>query len=755
MLVYELHNYVYNADDFHSKRDEIYVVQREMDTNGDVELWSDIPQELGVALERDFPQVESMVRVNSRHGIVKRGDKVFHQSIAFVDEGYFDLFDFPVKWGDPTTFIEEGIVLSAPVSEKYFGEKNPIGETITIRFNEEGKELVTNFVVKAVLEKMPTKASYYNDILIPYQRLKIFGKEDRNWTNLANPIFIQVKEEAALASIKEMETSYLDIINKANDQWNMTGIYFQSFTSIMVSSTMVRNAPFNDFMREGIILVSTIGFFLLLMACFNYLNIALASASTRLKEISVRKVMGGSRQQIITQFILEHFIICFVAFGVGILLAFQLFLPWFNNMVGHELLQLSYLSNPTIWLFSLMLLVFIVLLSAGYPAFYISKQQPVAILKKEFRLGGKSGFQKFLIGAQLFLSVLTIYATYSGLALNHEIRNKDWGYNQNSVGVIQLENSEDFLAFKNDLQANKDILEVTGSQHALGRGTETLKAQHAGKEYEVQGITVAANYLSLLEVPLLEGRFFDAQKETDKTTSVMVNESFLRMMDWEQASGQSIKIADLRYQIIGAVKDVHQNDFMKKVQPLVFKMGLSENFNYLSIRTQPGMAVSTIKSINTNWSKFYPNIPYTYFFQDNAFFLYFRIFDQGASILYGAALMTLLICTIGLFGLAMLLLNRKMKEISIRKVLGASKLQIVKLIQRDFFIPLFVALIIALPIGHYAMLSMKMEFAPTVFVGVLPFVFTIGSIFLMVVLSLSKHIYTAIQSDPSQFLRDE
>ena len=440
MLVYELHNHVYNADDFHSKRDEIYVVQREMDTNGDVELWSDLPQELGVALERDFQQVESMVRVNSKRGTVKLGDKVFHQSISFVDEDYFDLFDFPVKWGDPTTFIEaEGIVLSTPVAEKFFGEKNPIGETISVRFNEEGKELQTHFIVKAVLDKTPSNASYSNSMLVPYQRLKIFGTVERNWTSLANPIFIQVKEEAALASIKNAESNYLEIINKTNEQWNMVGVYFQPFGTIMENSFIVHNAPFRGFVKEGVPFLSAIGLFLLLMACFNYLNIALASASTRLKEISVRKVMGGSRWQIITQFIIENLIICSLAFGLGILLAHQVFLPWFNDLMGNNnVLKLSYLSNPIIWLFSLSLLVLVVLLSAGYPAFYISKQQPVAILKKEFRLGGKSGFQKCLIGAQLFLSVLTIFATYSGLYLNHQTRNKDWGYNQNGVGVIQL-----------------------------------------------------------------------------------------------------------------------------------------------------------------------------------------------------------------------------------------------------------------------------------------------------------------------------
>jgi len=757
MLVYELQNHIYNADAFHSNRDEIYVVQREMDLNGDISVWNDVPQELGVALKNDFHQIKTMVRVNNRRGIIKYDDKVFNQGIAFVDDAYYDLFDFPVKWGEPTTFTDaESIVLSDYVSQKYFGDQNPIGEVLTILFTENGEEIAIPFTVKGVLENPPNNASYFDDILVPFDRQKIFGTTEAEWTQLSNPTFIQVKNEKALASIKELESKYLAIINEANDQWKMVSIYFQPFGTIMETGYKVRNNRFNGFVAEGILMISAIGFFLLLMACFNYLNIALAAAATRLKEISVRKVLGSTRRQIIIQFLTEHFLICFGALLLGIFLAHQVFLPWFNNsMGGGDNLSLTYLTNPTIWLFSIGLLIFVILASAGYPAFYISKYQPVAIMKKEFRVGSKSGFQKCLIGGQLFLSVLTIYTAYGGLYLNEQIRNKDWGYNQNGVGIIQLEDSKDFEVFKQEIATHPNIIAVTGSQEVIGRGVQTLKTQVTGKEYEVEGMTVAANYLSVLEVPLIAGRYFDAQKETDKTEAILVNESFSKMMNWKNAVGKSIKLANQPFQIIGEVKDVHQNDFIKKVPPMVFKTGESDQFSYVSIRAQSGMAVSTIQALNTNWKKLYPNAPYSYFFQDNAFWSYFNLFEQIAAILSGAAFMTLWICIIGLFGLAMLLTNRKMKEISIRKILGANKLQIIHLVQKDFFIPLVIALIFALPLAYSIMQSLKNQFASSISISIVPALLTIGSIVLMVLFSLSKHIYTALHSEPSDFLRDE
>ena len=184
-------------------------------------------------------------------------------------------------------------------------------------------------------------------------------------------------------------------------------------------------------------------------------------------------------------------------------------------------------------------------------------------------------------------------------------------------------------------------------------------------------------------------------------------------------------------------------------------MGTDDQFSTISIRAQTGMAVSVAKSLETNWEKFYPNSPYNYSFQDQAFWLYFKILDQTNNLLLGACFLTILVSIIGIFGLAMLLLSRKMKEISVRKVLGANRFQIAYLVQKDFLIPLVVALILALPFGYFFADLLRNEMIPEMAIPILPFVFTIGGVLIVVLVSLSKHIYTAIRTDPSQFLRDE
>ena len=758
MVVYEFINFNFNYDAFHSQRDSIYVVQREMDVNGDKSIWNDVPQGLGPALQKDFPQITEVVRINRRSGVMQYDDKVFNEGIAFVDDGYYTLFDFPVKWGNPATFSDkEGIVLSWSTAEKYFGSVNPVGETLTIRFKEKDQPYEANFIVKGVMDEPPSNGSFYNHILVPFQQQAMFGVVNEDWVRFSNPTFIQVKEEAGIADILASEQKYIDQFNQANSQMNMVRLICQPLNGVIFKSFDFRNNTFDGTLPLGLMLLGLLGFFLILMACFNYLNIALASAVSRLKEISVRKVMGGTRRQIIYQFLFENFLICTAALLLGIGLAHVFFLPWFNNEVIKvpEVLQLTYASDPKIWLFSLAILLLVIIGSAGYPALYISKFQPVAILKKEFKVGSKSRFQKALVGGQLFMTIITVFCMYAGLSLQQSIMDKSWGYNQNDIAIINLKDGKDFKAFKSNIQSHPDIIEIAGSQEVIGRRLQAWEVNHAGESYDVQGLTVAANYFQTLEIPLVTGRFFDELTETDQTESVIINESFRKLLNWEEAIGQRITIDGQSYRIVGETKDIYQRNFVEKIQPLVFKMGSVDHFSKVSIRAHPGKTVSLVKTLKSNWEEFYPNDPYSYHYQDRAFWFYHKIWQQGADILSSAALITFIVSMVGIFGLALLLLSRKMKEISVRKVLGANQLQIAQLIQKDFFMPLVIATVLALPIGHWMMTGLRDLYAPNMPISSTPYLLTVGSVLLMLLLSLGKHMYTAIQTDPSQFLRDE
>jgi len=757
LVVFQFVDFMYGMDDFHTKRDEIYVVQRIMQQNGEQITWNDVPLPLGKALADNFPQLENMVRIEHSGGVVEYKDKVISQWVSFVDEGYFELLDFPIKWGNVADFSDpEGLVLSKETAEKYFGSNNPIGEALSIQFNEKGKEIVERFIVKGVLDKRPKNASFSCAIMIPYQRQKVLLEKMEDWTTTTSITFVQAKTPQLLAEVKAKTAPYLKIINDANEDWNMVGLHFQPFKHIQFNNIGVRNPQFGYTDIAAIYFLISVACILLLLVCFNYINITLATTTTRLKEISVRKVMGSTRQQIIWQFLTENILICFISLVIGILLAHSLFFPWFNSNLGDMNLQLSFLEQPNLWLFVVVLTLITAIGGAGYPALYISKFQPNALLKKEFKIGTKNGFRKVLISIQLIITTITVFSSFAVLLDSKEQQQRDWGYNQKDLAIISLENGSDFDKFKKEIQSHPNVLAVTGSREQLGVNLKPLKVEVNGEEYDVQTMKIDEHYLNTFEMTLLDGRNFDKKLKADPEQSVLVNEQFRKIMNWEQAEGRNFKIGSKMYQVIGEVKDFRLEDFYFKIKPMVLQMATQEDLKYVTIRGKSGTIEATAKALESNWKKIYPHSPYNFSFQDGVFFWFFEKFRQTNSMLSATAFMTILISIIGFFGLAMLLLNRKMKEISIRKVLGANFFEISHLINKEFFLPLLFSILIGLPLAYFFIKGLlNSVLSPDSIIGILPFFLTIGTICLMVMISLAKHIYTAAVSNPSQFLKDE
>lgn len=755
LTVFQFIDIMYHLDTFHENLEKIYVVQREVDFNGNITLWGNTPEPIGPALANDFPQIEQVVRVSFRNGVVRKGENIFNEFVSFVDPAYYDMFDFPVKWGNPAAFkSREGVVIAETIAEKYFGSRNPIGEEMDFRFNIDGVEQLKTLTVKGVLAKPPANISFHHQIQIPFDQLLSFFDKKEDWTRMTGITFLQLGNPEDIQTIKASEDKYLNLINEKNEDWELAGLHFQLLKTAPQTGYQVQYNTFHTARPVGLYMLSFIAGALLILVCFNYINISLASASTRLKEISVRKVLGSERKQIIIQFLSESLLICLLSLLIGIGLAHYFFLPWFENIAQLDL-PLDFLANMRIWGFTFILLIIIAIGGAGYPAFYISKFQPVAILKNQIKLSTKSFFRKFLIGTQLFLTLITLFATFVFIMASQELKKKDWGYNQNDLLVVQLENGADFASFKNEIVTNPNILEIAGSREHIGRVRRQIDLKIDETEFSSQGLTVGADYLSTLEIPLIDGRNFRANQETDQTQSLLVNETFRKKMGWEQATGKIVEIDNQPVTVIGEIRDVYHRDFFEEIQPIALQLGSEEAFRFVTVRTIPGATETIAQELESTWKEFYPNAPFNYFFQDSVFDNYFSGFTQVNSILFAASFMTILICIIGLFGLAMLLLTRKMKELSIRKVLGASSFNISMIINKEFLFPLGFAIIIGLPVSFLLMRLILSQISPEYVIGLLPFIFTVGSVLLMIGISVSKHIYTATASSPAKFLKDE
>lgn len=756
LVVFRFVDWSFNTDYFHENRDEIYVIERNVNENGNVSLWGGAPEPLGAALKSDFPQVTNFTRTKDDGGIFQFEERVFSDWVTFVDGSFYEMFDFPVKYGNESEFdAPDGIVLTERAAEKYFGDTNPVGKELSIRFNRGEDEQTELFTVKGVFEKIPSGASFFFNALIPYERQLSLGKTDFNdWTGRTSKIFIQIPDKTAVNSIESDAEKYLTQINAGNESRKTESFNFQPLKRITMHAFDVRNSGFFTTHIAGFYMLGMIAVSLLLLVCFNYMNIAIASASTRMKEISVRKVIGGSRQQIIMQFLTENLIICVLAMLLGVLLARSFFLPWFASM-GDIDLTLNFADSPQLWLTILGLVLITALGGAGYPALYISKLQPVSIFKNKMKLGGKNRFRKFLLGVQFFLTFITIFSVIAVLFETKEIRERSWGYNFENILNLDLKHGGDYEQIRNELLKHKDVLEITGSTEATGGWQSKLNIKVEGKELTVEGLTVDANYPELFGLKITEGRSFDKNKELDKSQSVLVNTVFRKQMGWESAVNKTIQISEQNYYVIGELPDYHYEAFDQDIKPLVVRQGKPVDFRYVAIRTASGEMTESAKAFKTVWQKMYPTLPYNYYFQDGIFDGYFRGYEQLTKILSATSLMTVIICSMGLFGLAMLLLMRRMKEVSIRKILGASMSHLSWRINKEFFVTIIISSALAAPVGWFLINSLLNLVAPGTTLGVLPFILTVIALITLTLISISKHIYSLSVSDPTRFLREE
>lgn len=757
LVVFTFVDWSFNTDSMHSLRDEIYVVERWVDQDGHVSLWGNSPEGIGPALKADFPQVANAVRVKHDNGIMKKGDQVFNEQITFVDSSFYELFDFPVKYGQVEDFMDpDGIVLIENIAEKYFGYKDPTGETISIRFKTDEKEVTAVFTVKGVLANRFNGATFFVNSLLPYQKQAILGKTDfEDWGETANITFLHLPNAEDLETIQAGVAPYTALANKADKKWTLNGFNFQPLKHITLHSFQVNYSMFFTTHIAGFIMLGLIALSLLTLVCFNYMNIAIASASTRLKEISVRKVIGGSRKQVIVQFLTENLVVCLLAIVLGIFLAQTIFLPWFNDF-GQIEFEFGFFENPRLWMMIFGLVIVAALGGAGYPALYISRLDPNHIFKQKTNLGSKNRFRKILLGVQFFLTFITLFSAIAFLIEAEAIRSKSWGYRNDNIVNLSLQKGGDYSQLSQRFLQEKDVLDVTGSAHPLGKWHQRLNIEVADKTHSLEGMVVEHNYLDVMGIELLDGRTFDPNKELDQENALIVNEAFRKRMNWKEAVGEEVKIDEEVYHVIGEVRNFYFDTFDEQIKPMVIRNGQPADFKYLAIRTTPNELESMTKSGAVIWQQQYPDLPYDYFFQDAVFDQYFMAYHQVSSLLKATSILTIIISGMGLFGLAMLLLARRMKEISIRKVLGADMTGLSWEINREFFITIFIASILAAPVGSFLMSSLLGQVnAEPVSFGPFPYIMAVVALVIMTLVSISRHIYRLAISDPTKYLRDE
>lgn len=745
-------------DDFHADPDRLFMVEHTVrDADGQAQAWATSPLPLAPAALDAIPQVEEAVRITYQRGVVQVGGNVFSQRLQFVDPAFLEVLNYPLAQGEPQALRDPNtIIIGDAVATRFFGQDNPMGQTMVIRV---GSSEPLPFVVGGVLEPAPIHSSFSASFLVPIaQQERLLGTEMTQWTEQADATFLQLRQSVDVEAVTAQLQQYVAVRNAADERQVVEAFGLTNIRDISVRSFDVRDSIAGGSHPAGTLAMVLIGAFILLLACFNYVNIAIGASTRRLKEIGVRKVMGSSKGQLVRQFLMENIVVCVLALVGGMALAEWFLVPGLAELTDapYRLTMSTFFADPMLWGFFVIVLGLTGIGAGLYPAFYISSFQPIAILKGKQRLGGRTRFTNALLSFQFVLSFLTL-AMGIVVAQNGAYQaSRDWGYNQDQTLVLPINSPEQYTPLMQELQQHTGITSIAGARHHIGLASQQNTIGVEGENYPVTEFLVGSGYLETMQLGLNQGRLLAESRSTDAEQAVLVNETLVARHGWQDPVGQQIIVEGQPMTVVGVLDDFHYASFMTKIDPTVIRLAEETDFRYIVMQARAGQVNAVAQHMQRVWRAQVPDAPYRGFFQDQVFASFSRSNNALTVIFSVAGIFALLIACMGLFGVVALHIAKRMKDLSIHKVLGATVRNILYLVNKPFVWILGIALVLAGPLSYFlmdALLGSAYEYY--IDLTPAPFVLTGLVLVLTAVLTVGMLVYKAATANPIVALRDE
>ncbi len=749
-------------DRFHKNVNNIYRVVSKSDQQGHEQEINTTGLLQGPRFTQNVPGIKSFVRVKDGIEDMKKGTEVEPQSVLYVDSNFFSIFTFPLLEGDHKTCLTEphSIILSEDAAKKYFATGDAVGKVMMVK---EDSTFVP-YKVTAVAQRCPQNSSIQFDVLLPFKESAEDANNTANWFSSFLTTYVVLNDKANLQTvenqmqafyIKDAKSTYEVLAKKfgfANAKMGTT-YFLQPFLDMHLSTDL----PANDAASNPIYsyLLSGIALFVLLIACINFMNLTTAHSVRRAKEVGIRKVIGGSRKQLVMQFLGESFFLCTIAFLLAIFLA-QMLLPVFNNL-ANKALSLSYLLDARLVIGYILLYLITGFVAGFYPALVLSGYNPVQTLYSRFNMAGKNYLQKSLVVFQFTLASFLIIATFIIYSQFYFLTKTNLGYDDNNLVIVKKNRIKhsDAAVFKSELIKNPNIVGVSskngGFAQFVARNSIDSLIQFA---YE----TVDENYLPLLKIPLVAGRNFSTAFPADSTQSVIVNESFVKEANWKTPIGETLKFSfdnNKLYHVIGVVKDYHYASLTEKIKPQLFTMKNDNLYGTYYIKIKPNSATASLKWIQKIFRQFYPLSPYSYTLKNDDNIKQYADIEKWKQIILFGALLTIFISCIGLFGLSVLSAEKRTKEIGIRKVFGASIRSVVSMLSRDFLKLVIISFLVSMPAVWFAANKWLQNYPYRITLSWWMF-FVAGTMVIMIALAtVSFQAIKAAMANPVNSLRSE
>lgn len=740
---------------YHKNKDDIYLFTHTAEENNEIITYGVVSSPIAELAEQELSSVKQWTRVNLNNYVIIHKNESFTERTLFVDPAFMDMFTYKMESGYGGALNEpQSVILTHSAAKKFFGDTHPIGQELGIVIGGEKKQ----FIVGGVMENLPSTAMLNFQIIVNNQALYAATKKaptQDQWKNNYSWVFIQLEKDSSPLALQAGLENILNMQNQILPEDAYLDLQLEPYNSLVKHANTIESGPANHGSMGPQILLAIIALFMLTLAVFNYINISILMASKRLKEIGIRKVIGGRKRQLVFQFLCENLIICLIALLVGMIIAATLFLPWFNNMAS-ENLQLDLFNNGYLWLFLGSLLVFVTLISGIYPAFYISSFKPVAIFTGKLRISNKNKFTGALLTFQFALSIITIVAGIAFLQTNKANETRDWGYNKESKLVVNVPSQADYLALRDDFKKEEDILNFEGSQDMIGHGLDKKSVSYQGKNYKVDVLRGSPNYPKLMDLRLKEGRFLNAELLTDSKTNILVNQTFMDQLGIQFPSKELISIDSSKYQIVGVVEDFHSHFFTFSIDPMVILGMPDSNYNYLTLKLTAGKEQKMAERVRSIWHKNVETGHYEGVLQASVFDPYYDDLNGVSNMLIFTSILAIMLSAMGLFGLVALNIQARMKDMSIRKIMGASLFQLSQKILTRYLI-LWAIASIAGSIMAKMMVSLMLNslFAFHSGVSAIPICLAFTILFVVITLTISIQLNKVKHNNPVDVLKME
>jgi len=747
-----------NYDAYHEKSDQIYRMVTDIKTEHGTEQLSTTAT-MAPAIQSAFPEIQAAARIFLDHLIIQKGKEQYsEEKVAYADSSVFSVFTFPLISGNSgqSLVVPYSVILSETSAHKYFGDENAIGKILLVN----GKEQAT---VTGVMKDIPDNSHFKVDMLFS---LSTLGEE---WMHNSKRFFfytyLLLPENQ---NPQALEAKFPNFIKDHMDQSKgMYSLLLEPLKSVYLDGKPRGSKAGSSVNgnRNHVYIFSFVAAFVLFIACFNFINLTTALSMQRAKEIGIRKVLGTTKSLLVFQFLIEALVLSLISFLFSLFVC-TLFLPYFNNLAG-KTVSTGVFQNPGNVAILFLISIVIGLLSGIYPAFFLSRFQPVRILKGGF-VSVTSGiaFRRALVITQFSISIILIVATIVVFSQLHFMQSQELGFRKDHMLVIDFQYDDDIIsheeAIKEQLTKIPGVTAATISSSIPGRSNHIYPTKLENRSSDMQDFQmdtyfVDYDFLKQYEISVLAGRAFSKQFGSDLKESILINEAAVRSLGYtnpQEVIGKRFSQLNVNGLVIGVVKDFHFQSFQEQIQPLMLRVAPGF-FTFLTLNVSGENMPERIEQLEKKWKVLAPNLPLIYFFADEAYNHQYVEEQRFGNLFIGFASFAILISCLGLLGLTAFSITRRTREVGVRKVMGASVAEIIGLLSLDFIKLVLVAILLASPVAWYMMNQWLMEFAYRIEIS--PWIFVLaGFIALSIaIVTVSFQAIKAALLNPIKSLRSE